>query len=427
MIMKPNGLFSHNAIFLVVVNEMLMQSYQEVPRTRTRITRILTLVGLVLLTTAPGRAADPAPVLTRDQGISVKDYGAKGDGETDDTEAIRAAVKTASRIYSANSSVGTYIQSGPVLLFPPGRYLISDTIMTDGCLEIEGVGRPVVIQKDNSKDIFANHYAWRMSIRNITFEGGRHQIDLKNPNLDTGQLIIDHCRFYGAASFAICNHVRSTMLTISDCVFVRCRQIWQNGAADQSMMRDCWINPTKMGDYAAIEHHGGMMSIENVVGVPPPGSRKRRWIDNHAEWLTLRKFRFGGEHAGMTPVVNYSKYTYGLLDRGKNRDLGVNIILDDCFIVDNGTDRKCAVYCVEVPNLLRITNSTLCTGIDAVRIDKKIDLSTYFRVISPSALSFSVAGTIGSNVHLPAGLSQPVVNSVAEEVPDDGNLRKGRF
>jgi hypothetical protein len=342
-------------------------------------------------------------------GINVRDHGAKGDGETDDTEAIRKAVEAAKCFYSANSTVGTYIQSGPALIFPPGRYLISDEIKIDVCLEVQGVGRPIIIQKDKEKNVFANHYAWRQAIRNITFEGGNNQIDLKNPNIDSGQLIIDHCRFYGANGFAIKNEVTSTTIKINDCEFLRCRQIWNNVRSDQSVMRDCWIWPADMGDYAAIEHHSGMMTIENIVGCPPPGSPKRRWIDNHAEWLTVRKFRFGGENAGMTPIYNYRKYTYAVLDHGHYRDLGVNLILDDCFIVDNGTEKKCAVYCFEVPNMLRIENSTLCTGIEAIRVDEKVDLDNYFDVINLKALSFSVEGTIGSNVKLPRGLARPAI------------------
>ena len=49
--------------------------------------------------------------------INVKDYGAKGDGETDDTAAIQAAI--------ANAALGC-------LLFPKGVYCISDTLTMTG-------------------------------------------------------------------------------------------------------------------------------------------------------------------------------------------------------------------------------------------------------------------------------------------------------
>ena len=372
--------------------------------------------GLALTGVATGVAAAPSLGMGQEQSqprgsaINVRDYGARGDGETDDTESIRAAVKAAACKYSNSSIIGAYIQSGPALIFPSGRYLISDEIVVDVCLEIEGDGRPIIVQKAADKNVFVNHNAWRQSIRNLTFEGGKNQIDFKNPNIDTGQLIVEHCRFYGASGAAIRNEVISTTIKITDCVFLRCRQIWCNVNSDQSVMRDCWLWPKEgMDDFAAIEHHSGMMTIENICGVPSAGSRTRRWIDNHAEWLTLRRFRFGGEEAGMTPVYNYRKYTRTILDGNHLSDLGVNIILDDCFIVDNGSDEKCAVYCLEVPNLLRVTNSTLCSGIEAIRVDEKIDLSKYFDVSSPTALSYSVEGSIGFNVRLPSGLAPPII------------------
>lgn len=49
---------------------------------------------------------------------SVKDYGAKGDGVTDDTEAIKKAVASA--------------PEGAIVYFPPGRYRLTDTIEVRG-------------------------------------------------------------------------------------------------------------------------------------------------------------------------------------------------------------------------------------------------------------------------------------------------------
>ncbi len=341
--------------------------------------------------------------------VNVKAYGAKGDGAADDTAAIKAAVDAAAMQRSAPSTVGPHIQCGPVLVFPAGKYVINESLLLDSVLEVRGEGRPILLQNDNKKDIFVSTYAWRLSIKNLTFSGGRNQIDLSNPNLNTGQIVVESCRFYGAAEAAIRNKVTSTTIKISDCEFIRCHQTWINTDSDQSIMLDCWIEPATMGDYAAIEHHKGMMTIENVLGCPPDGSPKRRWIDNHGEWLTARRFRFGGENAGMTPVYQYRKYTPTILDRAPWDDLGASLILDDCFIVANGSEAECAVYCLELPNTLRITNSTLCTGIPAVKLDPKIDLNKYFFGAGPGVLSYSVDGTIGSGVASPKGLSNPMV------------------
>lgn len=369
------------------------------------------LIGL-LTAHAPSHAA-----LNDGSGIiNVRDYGATGNGDTDDTAAIQAAVKAAAITRSELTPIGSTFQSGPVLVFPQGKYIVSDTFQVDSVLSIRGEGRAIIFQTDKDKHIFESKYAWRLSIKDLTFFGGKDQIHLFNPNVNSGQIIIEGCRFYGSTGAAIWNKVTSTTMKISDCEFIRCRQTWVSRDCDQSIMRDCWIETTRMGDYAAIEHHVGMMTLENIVGCPDEGSPKRRWIDNHAEWLTIKKFRFGGEGRGMTPVYQYKKYTGTILNNAPWNEMGTTLIMDDCFIVANGSEHQCAVYCFEVPNVLRLTNSILATGIPPLQWDDKIDLNTYFRspyFADPNSrlLSYSIDGTIGTNVSLPKGLTKPVMNA----------------
>lgn len=67
-----------------------------------------------------------------DRGVSVKHpaYGAKGDGSTDDTEAINAAITAAST-------------SGNRLYFPPGTYIVSSPIVIPAYVVINGSGKQV--------------------------------------------------------------------------------------------------------------------------------------------------------------------------------------------------------------------------------------------------------------------------------------------
>jgi hypothetical protein len=85
---------------------------------------------------------------------SVTDFGAKGDGVTDDTRAIQAAI---------NSNVGAvHAKAFAVTYFPPGTYLVSDTIVMWGGAELRGcsTSRPTIKLAPNSPG-FGNASALR--------------------------------------------------------------------------------------------------------------------------------------------------------------------------------------------------------------------------------------------------------------------------
>lgn len=72
-----------------------------------------------------------------DDVVSVKDFGAKGDGRTDDTAAIQRALNN---VYGSDQS---YIAGGQhrTINFPAGTYLISDTINIPPYTRIQGEGK----------------------------------------------------------------------------------------------------------------------------------------------------------------------------------------------------------------------------------------------------------------------------------------------
>ncbi len=334
--------------------------------------------------------------------INVQEFGAKGNGHTDDTEAIRTAMKAAAITRSQPSPLGVYYQTGPTLVFPSGEYLVSDAIVIEA-LEVRGEGRAVLRQTNPEKDLLTSLYAWRLAVRNLTFLGGRNQLDLRNPNVDTGQIVIENCRFYGAAGFGVFSDVLSTTVKIEDCTFLLCAQAWCNKRSDQAVMRDCWITShPQMENKAVIEHRAGRLTIENLCGVPLVGGPRQRWIDNYGSNLSLLRCRFGGEGGGFTPVYNHTKYAHQFA--------GPSVVMEDCFVSANASyGANCAVYCLEVPNTIRLRNCQLggCAG---VLVDPAVNLATYFRNAAPTLFSFAVEGCTGEVMGtLPAGLRQPRV------------------
>ena len=61
--------------------------------------------------------------------VSVKDFGAKGDGTTDDTTAINNAIASLTYLAGTQTANGS---TGGEVYFPAGRYKITDTIILTG-------------------------------------------------------------------------------------------------------------------------------------------------------------------------------------------------------------------------------------------------------------------------------------------------------
>jgi len=69
--------------------------------------------------------------------INVKEFGATGDGLTDDTVAINAAATYAKALYSTNATT-YYLSRHPTVLFPPGNYITSATVEFWNNVESQG-------------------------------------------------------------------------------------------------------------------------------------------------------------------------------------------------------------------------------------------------------------------------------------------------
>jgi hypothetical protein len=94
--------------------------------------------GQLVATMKPTGAVLSAGTLLFPTGFmkSVKDYGATGNGTTDDTAAIQAALSD-----GRSNASGNYYGLPKALYFPPGTYLVSKTLSWNGCcVTLQGAG-----------------------------------------------------------------------------------------------------------------------------------------------------------------------------------------------------------------------------------------------------------------------------------------------
>jgi len=115
---------------------------------------------------APNFTAQGVGAVTRttsdkfSDGVSVKDFGAKGDGLTDDTLAIQKAIAAHSSIY-----------------VPPGTYLISQPLVLGSNQTLVGAGQSATIKANtlvNILEIVASY----VTVQNLRLEGGQVGIKL---------------------------------------------------------------------------------------------------------------------------------------------------------------------------------------------------------------------------------------------------------
>ena len=217
---------------------------------------------LLALFSVPALAAPPE---SRPMSFNVRDFGAHGDGRTDDTKAIQTTFDAAAKkTWSEQPPGSAYFISIPTVFIPAGKYLITETI--DLKANVSGEGTAIVEQKNAEKDVFSSTFAWRLQVSGLTLVGGQHQLHIGNPNVDTGRITIEKCAFYNARGTAIRlrQGSNSTQVSVRDGVFYNCNQALVNWC-DLTSVADCWISSAQeMKDRAVIENHGVLTLAEHL-------------------------------------------------------------------------------------------------------------------------------------------------------------------
>lgn len=323
--------------------------------------------------------------------VNVKDFGAKGDGKSDDTAAIQkaadAAVKLQRNVYDNRS-----------LYFPPGTYRLNGQITLRN-ISLRGKDA-VITQKDPKAISFYYTDFWSIRVTGITFNGGKGHVSVLNDNTDKSLFFVDNCRFFHTSESALTTRhgAQSVLFTVKNCEFIRCMSAVDSDS-DWTVIRDVWImNPENMRDRAVIVNRHGVMTVDNLLGVPLCNGNNQRWIDNYGS-LSANGCRFGAEGGGFTAVYNFKKY---------NNNMPQSVILRDCEIsAHTSLLRNCGVYCEEVPNLIVLENCRLTLS-GGVKVNPALDLKKYF--YGPRTnFRYLLANNVGlSDSGLPELLKNPV-------------------
>lgn len=145
--------------------------------------------------------------------INVKDYGAKGDGITDDTQAITVAFNEVmnSNLTVPNFALGEdrYLPKRKVLYFPCGYYIYngSGLVIPNGCsLVVEGDGdTATTIKIKNDTVLFSSSTLLKsLHIKGICFSGGKGVFNYNNTDSNiAAKYIIEENSFIGYTNTAI--------------------------------------------------------------------------------------------------------------------------------------------------------------------------------------------------------------------------------
>ena len=325
-------------------------------------------------------AAKKWEVLNGSNIVNVKDYGAVGDGQTDDAPAIQAAIDAAHKNPSCASAPyeGCYYYGiGPEILLPSGTYRVSRPLCLAHYTRLRGEGNAALKADKPDQDILVpaeGAATWRNQISGLCFLGGGRALVLNTHNLDSGNIIISRCQFNGSNICAIfvVDGSNSTLLKITDCEFLRCQQALRNGC-DMAVLSDSWITSRETMKNKAVMENRGVLILERLLGVPSVApANNQRWIDNYGS-VTCRTCRFGGEGAGFCAVNNLAPY------QRKWPVIPTSVTLEDCMIYGLGNPkRKAAIYCEEVPNMITVRNCTGLPDLPVLQLDPKINPDAYF-------------------------------------------------
>ncbi len=392
--------------------------------------------------------------------INVKDFGAKGDGISDDTAAIQKAAAESFRINNASLSfVGQRYHNGGIgdgaqreIVFPDGTYLVSDVVFFKRDVVLRGVGKAVIKQTAPTKDIFYFHGAFRCRVTNLEFDGGKRQLLFWTANNDSANLRVQNCRFQnssGAALEALSHRIEengkwrtigayrivredgkeflkedvrdqakpfanSTLLVIEDCEFTNCRRAAEF-RCDGSVIRNCRVTAPSGAEGGVFRIGSRLHAYDlDILIQRNPALKQYAFECSGATTLCLEKSRIRTDSGkGVCPV--YSEAVPGYI--------ASSFILRDLSVEAADAPENAVLYCGRgtAPNLIAINAITETSGkkVNAVGFEQEVNdemlsKNRYSRHFSPKETYQFAIGENSSSVN---GAVPPAFEKYRVEFP----------
>ena len=350
--------------------------------------------------------------------INVKEYGAAGDGSTNDTAKIQDAVAAVVSLTQAVSLPAgqAYLSTSPTLYFPPGIYIISAPIVLPQAIKI--IGDNAILMPPSAAErtfaAFSFSTTYDVRIERMTFTAFDTAVEFPGGNLDSSRIVIDGCVFRSSNKGILLGSV-STLTNIMNSKFYNNTMAIDILTSDSVTVKDCWISAGEMhspepGPGIEVRpcqiRNNGILHFENNRLVPAPpaaGTIEPAWINNYA-YVKAANLRQGGEPGSFTLINNFAG-TAGLVSGGS---LQTAVIVKDSYClavygniyrVPNGFvyAQPAAVRLIKVPNL------TVVKNIVGLVDSKLIDCSLYAyhddtvpTVFDPAKISAMIAASNAS-------------------------------
>lgn len=336
--------------------------------------------------------------------ISVKEFGAKGDGISDDTKAIKNAIaylskQQVNRNRYNNTSTKVYIGFVPKLFFPAGIYKISNSIDLGHYQNIVG-DNAILIPSHQGEFPAMKGIGWQLNIEGLQFVGFHSGIFIDNKNLDIGKINISNCTFAGL-DVCISLAAQSSMTIINNNRFIDNKKVLIIESGDKVIFSENWISSGKLSDKhdAQIINNGTLHFIRNLLVPQKPENNayEPAWINNYRN-VDVEGVRQGGESGSFTLINNFSscdiEYPYV--------PTFVRVNNSECYgVFGNRSDYRqpSVLRLFSIPNSIELTNLKGLTDSYLMQLSEDVDCDNFNQVIlalkSKNLVNIKISNIVG--------------------------------